>query len=56
MKKDPENALYNYHLGMAYAKNGQASQAKQQLDRVVRIKPNGSEAEDLRRALAELKG
>jgi len=56
VKKDPENTVYLYHLGMAYAKNGQASLARQQLDRVVRIKPNGSEADDLRKALAELKG
>jgi tetratricopeptide (TPR) repeat protein len=56
VKKEPENPVYNYHLGMAYAKNGQASLAKQQLDRVVRIKPNGSEADDLRRALTEGKG
>ncbi len=53
--KEPENATFNYHLGMAYAKNGQAALAKQQLDRVVKIKPNSSEAEDLRRALAEMK-
>ncbi len=56
VKKDPENAVYNYHLGMAYAKNGQAAQARVQLDRVVKFKPNSTEAEDLRRALAELKG
>ena len=56
VKKDPENALYIYHLGMAYAKNGQASLARQQLDRVVKLKPNGSEAADLRKALAEGKG
>ncbi|MGB9198370.1 MAG: tetratricopeptide repeat protein [Terriglobales bacterium] len=56
VKKEPQNAVYNYHLGMAYAKNGQAALARQQLDRVSRIKPNSSEAEDLRRALAQLRG
>jgi tetratricopeptide (TPR) repeat protein len=56
VKKEPGNATYNYHLGMAYVKNGQASLARQQLDRLVKIKPNGTEAEDLRRALSELKG
>ncbi|MGC2248332.1 MAG: tetratricopeptide repeat protein, partial [Terriglobales bacterium] len=56
VKKEPENAVYLYHLGMAYAKNGQPSLAKQQLDRVARLKPNGSEVEDLRKALAEGKG
>ena len=53
--KEPDNALFNYHLGLAYAKSGQASLARQQLDRVVRIKPNSTEAEDLKRALAEMK-
>ncbi len=48
-KKEPENLTYNYHLGLAYAKNGQPAQARQQLERVVKIKPNSTEAEDLRR-------
>jgi Flp pilus assembly protein TadD len=56
VKKEPDNALYNYHLGLAYAKNGQAALAKQQLDRVVRLKPNFPEVEELRRAVAEAKG
>jgi Flp pilus assembly protein TadD len=25
VKKQPDNGLYNYHLGLAYAKNGQAA-------------------------------
>jgi len=41
---------------MAYAKSGQAGLARQELDRVVKLKPNSSEAEDLRRVLAEAKG
>lgn len=56
VKKDPENATYIYHLGMAYAKNGQAALARQQLDKESRIKPNSSEVEDLRQALAQMKG
>ena len=56
VKKEPENATYNYHLGLAYARNGQAAQARQQLDRVVKIKPDSSEANDLKQALAQLKG
>ncbi len=55
LKKDPDSALYNYHLGMAYAKSGQAALARQQLDRVVKIKPNSAEVEDLKRALAAMK-
>jgi tetratricopeptide (TPR) repeat protein len=56
VKKEPDNVLYNYHLGLAYAKAGQAGLAKQQLDRVVKIKPNFPDVDELRRALAEAKG
>jgi cellulose synthase operon protein C len=56
VKKEPDNALFNYHLGLAYAKTGQAGLAKQQLDRVVKIKPNFPDVDELRRALAEAKG
>ena len=56
VQKEPDNALFNYHLGLAYAKSGQVNLAKQQLDRVVRIKPNFPEVEELRRAVAEARG
>ena len=56
VKKEPNNALYNYHLGLAYAKAGQPALARQQLDRVVKIKPNFPDVEELRRAVAEAKG
>src|SRR5258706_4467619 len=56
VKKDPDNALFNYHLGLAYAKNGQAALAKQQLDRVVKINPNFRDVDELRRAVTEAKG
>lgn len=53
VKQQPESSLYNYHLGLAYAKNGQVSLAQRQLEH---LNPNSSEAEDLRRTLAEVKG
>ncbi|MGD0791696.1 MAG: tetratricopeptide repeat protein [Terriglobales bacterium] len=56
VKKEPNNALFNYHLGLAYAKSGQAALARQQLDRVVKIKPNFPDVDELRRAVAEVKG
>jgi tetratricopeptide (TPR) repeat protein len=56
VKKEPDNALFNYHLGLAYAKSGKAALARQQLDRVVKIKPNFPEVEELRRAVTEAKG
>ena len=56
VKGEPDNALFNYHLGLAYAGNHQAGLAKQQLDRVVRIKPDFPDVDELRRAVAEAKG
>ena len=56
LKKEPDNALFNYHLGLAYAKSSQAALARQQLDRVLKINPNFPDVDQLRRALAEAKG
>ncbi|MGB7332057.1 MAG: tetratricopeptide repeat protein, partial [Terriglobales bacterium] len=56
VKKEPDSALFNYHLGLAYAKSGQAALAKQQLDRVVKIKPNFPGVDELRQAVDEIKG
>jgi len=56
VKKQPDNPLFNYHLGLAYAKSGQAALGRQQLDRVVKIKPNFPDLEELRQALVEDKG
>jgi tetratricopeptide (TPR) repeat protein len=56
VKKEPDNAIFNYHLGLAYAKSGQAALAKQQLERVVKINPNFRDVDELRRAVAEAKG
>ena len=56
LKKQPDNGLYNYHLGLAYAKNGQTALAKQQLERVMKLKPNSHEADELRKAMAAAKG
>jgi tetratricopeptide (TPR) repeat protein len=56
VKKEPDNALFNYHLGLAYAKSGQAALARQQLDKVVKLKPNFPGVDELRQAVAEAKG
>jgi tetratricopeptide (TPR) repeat protein len=49
----PQNPLFNCHLGLAYAKSGQRALARQQLDKVVRIKPDFPELDELRQALAD---
>jgi Flp pilus assembly protein TadD len=48
----PDTALFNYLLGLACAKDGQAELARQQLERVVKVKPNSREADELQRAMA----
>ena len=53
LKKEPDSALFNYHLGLAYAKSGQAGLARKQLDRVLKIKPDFPGVEELRQVVAE---
>jgi len=53
--KEPENATYHYHLGLAYAKASQPALAKQNFERVLKIDPNYSDADDVRKQLAQLK-
>ncbi|MFZ0762247.1 MAG: tetratricopeptide repeat protein [Candidatus Sulfotelmatobacter sp.] len=48
-----DNAEVHYHLGMAYQKANQPVLARQQLERVLKISPNFSDA---RKALSELRG
>jgi len=53
--KEPDNATYHYHLGLAYAKAEQPALAKQHLERVLKIDPKYSDADDVRKQLAGLK-
>jgi tetratricopeptide (TPR) repeat protein len=48
-----DDASVHYHLGLAYQKANQPLQARQQLERVLKIDPNYSDA---RKALTELRG
>ena len=48
----PDNSELHYHLGMAYAKSGQTSLARQQLERAIRLNPKSVEA---KKQLAQLK-
>ena len=52
LQKDPTSALFNYHLGLAYARNGEPALAQKQLEH---LKPNSTEANDLKRTMAEMK-
>jgi Flp pilus assembly protein TadD len=53
--KEPESATYHYHLGMAYAKVSQPDLAKQNLERVLKIDPNYSDADGVKKQLAQLR-
>jgi tetratricopeptide (TPR) repeat protein len=48
-----DDPTVHYHLGLAYEKVNQPAQARQQLERVLRINPNNNDA---RKALSELRG
>jgi len=52
--KEPENATYHYHLGLAYARAAQPTLAKQHLERVLKINPHYSDADDVKKQLAQL--
>jgi tetratricopeptide (TPR) repeat protein len=54
--KSPENATIQYHLGMAYEKTGQVTLAREHLQRVLKINPNYSAADDVRTLLSGLSG
>ena len=54
VKKNPDDPSFHYHLGLAYQQAGNQALAKEQLQKVLKISPNFSEAENVKRALSEL--
>ena len=50
---DPDDADFHYHLGLAYQKANQNVQARQQLEKAVKLSPNHTDA---KKALLELHG
>jgi Tfp pilus assembly protein PilF len=48
-----DDPTVHLHLGLAYQKANQPAQARQQLERALKIDPNNSDA---RKALSELRG
>jgi tetratricopeptide (TPR) repeat protein len=50
--KDPKNATYRYHLGLAYAKTGDKVKAKEAFDDALQRKPDFREASEARQALS----
>ena len=52
----PNNPLYLYHLGLAYAQNGDTALARQHLEKALKAQPNFDGAEEARKVLSSLKG
>ena len=56
IQKDPTNATYHYHLGMAYAGSGDKDKARASLQKALSLDGNFSGATEARQALQGLKG
>lgn len=54
LKKNPNDPTFHYHLGLAYQKSGQPALAREHLQRVLAIKPDYSNADAVRKVLAQL--
>jgi tetratricopeptide (TPR) repeat protein len=54
IEKDPKNAVYRYHLGLAYLKLGETGKAKAALEEALKLQPAFPGAEDAKKALASI--
>jgi Flp pilus assembly protein TadD len=52
IKTEPANATYHYHLGLAYQKNHDDTQAKAHFVRALQLNPPQAEADEIRKALS----
>jgi Flp pilus assembly protein TadD len=54
--KDPKNAVFHFHLGVAYAKLGMKDKARAALQKALEINPQFDGAELARKTLSDLRG
>jgi len=54
LRAEPQSALYHYHIGLAYEKINDRSQAKLHLRRVLSLEPNSAQADLARKELQDL--
>ena len=54
VRKSPRNAVYHFHLGMAYAKQEQVEKARESLQKALAIDSNFANAEEAKATLATL--
>ena len=52
--KDPRNPVYQYHLGLAYAKAGEKPKAREALEQALKLDKDFDGADDARRVLGQL--
>jgi tetratricopeptide (TPR) repeat protein len=50
----PKSAVYQYHLGMSYAQDGQRAEARKTLTRALQLSDKFSGADEAKAALAQL--
>ena len=55
VERAPDNALYRYHLGLAYERAGDATKSRESLTKALALKSDFAGADDARRALARVK-
>ena len=53
---DPQNPLYHYHLGLAYAKQGDKANARKSLEQALKMKPDFAGAGEAREVLKSVAG
>jgi tetratricopeptide (TPR) repeat protein len=54
LQKAPDDATYNYHIGMVYDKQHNLAAAKKHLQRALEINPNFPDAQKIRQALNQI--
>jgi tetratricopeptide (TPR) repeat protein len=54
VQRSPQNAIFHYHLGLAYAKNGEKDKARTALQRALALNASFPGADDARRQLETL--
>jgi Tfp pilus assembly protein PilF len=54
LKRSPNNPTYHYHLGLAFQKNNDPARAREHFERVLKINPRYAQADEIRKALAQL--
>ncbi|OFV89640.1 MAG: hypothetical protein A3H95_14095 [Acidobacteria bacterium RIFCSPLOWO2_02_FULL_64_15] len=52
--KEPSNAMYQFHLGLAYASAGDVTRARQSLTRALTLQPDFTGAQEAQRVLGSL--